>query len=489
MTIFEPNTINALSRPQPRRQRCRSYPVPGKPRPEGPPALRYQVEQADGSRMQWEVLDPVAEPGSPPSATQALTLPHAHHYPVSVVRLALNWVCGANTSLRATAKGLLLGGADTAPSFWTIRLWILRLGLYELQRRRPQASDWVLIVDATITVGQHKALVVLGVRLGQMLRRGFNLGHQAVELLGLEILLHCNGPAVERALNAAARAVGVPCQVVSDAGGEVKKGVQLFQGAHPEVVWTYDITHQFAHLLKNELGTQGWWGSFLTQVNACRQACQQTAWSHLLPPAPRTKARWLNVQPLVSWALQVLAYEQRTTERDQDFQRLFGWLHAYEAFLHEAQQCLQCLEVVSRPLKQHGLNRSQIRQCLRALRQLPLSARACAFGRQVINCLRRQVAHAKPGQTLLSSSDVIESLFGKFKAVVERSSLHALTAMILIIGALTSDRTEAVIQAAMEQVSTLDVRAWFSANGESSLLSKRRQALDKSAEMEGIKTA
>ena len=42
---------------------------------------------------------------------------------------------------------------------------MLRLGLYELQRAKEQASDWVFIVDATIGVGEHKALVILGVRL------------------------------------------------------------------------------------------------------------------------------------------------------------------------------------------------------------------------------------------------------------------------------------------------------------------------------------
>jgi hypothetical protein len=76
----------------------------------------------------------------------------------------------------------------------------------------------------------------------------------------------------------------------------------------------------------------------------------------------------------------------------------------------------------------------------------------------------------------LASSDVLESLFGKYKAVVERSPLHAITEGVLELAAFTSSRTESVIRQAMESVSTADVTAWFKANGHPTLLSQRRQA-------------
>ena len=76
----------------------------------------------------------------------------------------------------------------------------------------------------------------------------------------------------------------------------------------------------------------------------------------------------------------------------------------------------------------------------------------------------------------MGSSDVIESVFGKYKAVVERSPLKAMTVMVLLVAALTSERTPAVIQKAMETVGVAEVEAWFEANGEPSLLAKRRAA-------------
>lgn len=156
--------------------------------------------------MEWELLGP-----SPATAAR-------HHYSLETMRIGLEWVCQANTSFRAAAKCFLALARVQPPSFWTLRLWVLRLGLYELRRPKERAADWVFIVDATIAVGQHKAVVVLGVRLAQMEQRGFNLGHQDVVVLAIRIVSRCHGAVVQEALVSASQAVGVPQAVAHRPG-------------------------------------------------------------------------------------------------------------------------------------------------------------------------------------------------------------------------------------------------------------------------------
>lgn len=437
------------------------------------------MAQADGTTMHWELL-------APPSAvfTESAELvvptevpPRRHRYAVPVIVQAINLVLTANTTFRAAARCFPVLEQESQPCSGAIRLWVMRLGLYELQRAKPRASDWVFIVDATIAVGAHKALVILGVRLEQMHRRGFNLGHHDVVTLGLKILTHCDGLAVQAQLAAVARAVGVPRAVVSDSGGDVKKGIRLFQAEHPEVNWHYDLTHRLARLLEKELGAVAWWPDFLRQAGQCRQACQQTAWSHLLPPAQRTKARWFNLEPLVRWGLRVIAYGRGEHLKDEKFGALFGWLTGFEAPLQEARQMVQMMKAVCAIIKQNGLNAEQVQRCEQRIQELGQTERARNLGEQVREFLRAQLAQVKPGETLLGSSDVIESVFGKYKAVVERSPLKALTATVLMVAALTSDRKPGAIREAMETVDTAAVAAWFAANGEPTLLAKRREAL------------
>lgn len=457
-------------------------PGPG-PASTEPAAARVEVAPADGQVQEWEWLGAAPSARGPPRAA-APTGERAggHHYPLAIMVLALEWVCVANTSFRGTAQcfavlaGVQSPGADW-PSFWTIRNWVLRLGLYEVRRPKPRAEDWVFIVDSSIAVGLHKALVIVGVRLETMRQHGFNLRHQDVSTLELQVLRHCDGPAVQQSLEAAARAVGVPRLIVSDASGELRKALSLFQADHPGVAWNHDLTHRFALLLEKELGGQPWWQEFMTQVNQCRQQTQQTPWSHLQPPAPRAKARWHNVRPLVSWALKVLDYRRRKAPAGKDFVRHFGWLENYRQPLAEALQMITVLEETARQLKHEGLNEQQVQRCAQRVEPLSPSQRVRAFADKVLAFLREQLRAVKAGETLLNTSDVLESLFGKFKALLSRSPLHAITAGVLLIGALTSARTPAVIQQAMEATKTVNVQAWFATNGEPTLLAKRRAAL------------
>jgi hypothetical protein len=425
---------------------------------------RYEVQQPNGQAMEWELLGP-----------SGATAAH-HHYSLETMRIGLDWVCQANTSFRAAAKCFLAWAEVQPPSFWTIRLWVLRLGLYELRRPKERAADWVFIVDATIAVGQHKAVVVLGVRLAQMQQRGFNLRHQDVSILEIRIVSRCNGAVVQEALAGASQAVGVPQAVVSDGGSDVKSGVALFIAGHPQVVWHYDLSHRLALLLEKELGGQEWWGAFMTQTARCRQHCQQTAWSHLLPPALRLKARWLGVKPLVSWARKLIDWSHRHQPTDEVFGRLFGWLEAYAKPLEQAAQMLVVVEETSRVIKHRGLDRRSVSLCEQKLDRFGFKGLARKLGNMTLAFLWNQAAATPRGQTHLGSSDVLESLFGKYKAVVQRSPLHAITEAVLHLAALTSSRSKAVIRQAMESVPAVDVHAWFEENGEPTLLAKRRQA-------------
>jgi hypothetical protein len=238
------------------------------------------------------------------------------------------------------------------------------------------------------------------------------------------------------------------------------------------------VTHRFALFLEKEVGGQEWWPEFVSRTSQCRLECQQTQWGYLQPPAPRTKSRWLNVRPLVGWAFKVRAYGRRQHLNGQEeFAARFGWLQAYAERLREALQMVRLLEKAAQQIKHHGLDDQQVRQCARHLGGLRVSERVHALGRKVIAFLKEQVRAIRSGETLLSSSDVIESLFGKYKAVLERSPLCAITTMVLLVAALTSDRREATIRQAMEEVRAVEVKAWFASHGQPSLLAKRRAAL------------
>lgn len=51
------------------------------------------------------------------------------------------------------------------PHQTTCLAWLLRIGLFQLQRPKNMADGSVWIVDRTVQIGQEKCIVILGLRL------------------------------------------------------------------------------------------------------------------------------------------------------------------------------------------------------------------------------------------------------------------------------------------------------------------------------------
>lgn len=208
---------------------------------------------------------------------------------------------GAERSFELWSKFLSL----PTPSLSSIRRWFLRLGLYELQREKEYREDWIFIIDLTLELGVAKCLVILGIPQRdwqEIAQQSRGLQHQDVEVLSLEVLAHSSGPVIESTLEYLSQQVGRPVQILADHGSDLKKGIDLYCQAHPEVLYTYDVTHQMALLLKHDLSCDEQYQTFLSHCSRSRQQLQQTELAFLMPPSQRSKARYFNVESLVQWA-------------------------------------------------------------------------------------------------------------------------------------------------------------------------------------------
>lgn len=91
-------------------------------------------------------------------------------------------------------------GVDAATgSYYSARLWLLRLGLYQLNRPKEQADDWMWIVDHTLQIGEYRCLIVVGIRQAaweQLESRV--LRHEDVDVIDLQPVTESNGKVVYR---------------------------------------------------------------------------------------------------------------------------------------------------------------------------------------------------------------------------------------------------------------------------------------------------
>lgn len=220
----------------------------------------------------------------------------------------------ANVSLRgasrvlATVRGVLGMPQLPVPDWTTGRLWLLRLGHAVLTARLEQAEDWAWLIDHSVQIGPDKCLVILGIRLRDLPPPGQCLRHEDLRLVALTLADRWTRADVDAALETATARTGVPPRViVDDHGVDLAGGVDLFRQRHPQTAEVYDAKHKAACLLKRRLASDPRWQAFQAMVGQTRCAVQQTELAFLTPPAPRPKARFMNLGRLLAWATRVLA--------------------------------------------------------------------------------------------------------------------------------------------------------------------------------------
>jgi hypothetical protein len=429
---------------------------------------------------------------------EELTCAKGHVYPLLLIRLALTWACEARTSYRgialifASLRGVV---AAVGPCAETIRMWLLRVGLFLLRRPVPRCSDWVFLVDLTIQLGTHKCLVVLGVPLSRLGRIGYSPDHHDVQVLSLEVLTHSNGRTVSRHLSLVAKRVGSPVQIVSDHGSDVLAGIRLFQqqnGHHGHTVETYDITHGLALLLKDQLQPDPRWGSFVKACQSTRLQLQQTVGSFLQPPAWRSKARFLNLESHLRWANDVLALLGGAVEEvlakqigrtevqtSQWLEENLGWLREYTGEVKTWSYFQRVVKDAEEETKRAGLSRTSWRRIpCRLLEENELPGKARIFRQQVLAFVKMEGAKVPVRQRYLGSTDVLESLFGKYKDLAQQAPTREITANVLMIPLLVTPLTPEFLRQALESVRGQDVEQWLEEHLGPSPQSKKREVLN-----------
>lgn len=437
------------------------------------------------------------------------------------------------------------------PGYTSIRQWMLRVGLYELQRHRAVREDWIYVMDLTLEVGALKCLVVLGIaqsRWQQLVNDPTGaLSYGEMELLGLEVMHSTKGELIHAALEQISQRVGVPCQIVSDQGSDLYKGIRLYAQAHQTVQVSYDVTHQCARLLKAELKNDELYQAFAKRCALARQQLQQTPLAFLKPPVQRAKARYMNIDTLMDWAETVVAYEQQQdfslissrhcldaeaidalsesllpehlhsieSLKDHSFENRaafeqalhtclsdetyasigplieesvdFGkrYFHAKLGWLAEALKPLQpivemlhLVRMLQDQLKHQGFDCNSLDTFLTRIQphEKDWSSRTQAFKTQLIHYLEQETQSIPTDTSLLASSDIIESLFGKYKLFSSKSPLKHMGHLLLTLPLLTANLSTELVKTALESISFDDVQQWYGECFGVSPLAKRRKA-------------
>lgn len=343
------------------------------------------------------------------------------------------------------------------PHFTSVIHWTLRAGMTIFNEVGPMDVPWIAVIDCSIDIGTRKAFVVLRVPLVALHQKQDAIGLQDCECIGLKIATRWNGPLVQDALADIFGKAGMPRAIIKDGGTDIKRGVELYRAAHAaeHVQVIEDVGHLAANALKAEFAKRAAFAKFLDIARKGAARIRQTDLAWLLPPKVRTKGRFQGITEVAEWAGKLLNLMGGPGRSQNDsevgmLRKAFRGLSQLRGFLEQFCATCRVTERFLKLLKCSGLNQVTGSQAKIILKQLPhdsqVRTRLSAWIDRHLNIQRKLAVGHIP---LLVSSDVVESLFGKFKTIIQRNPQAELNRLVYIIPLLCGTHTSAEIDRAL----------------------------------------
>ena len=373
------------------------------------------------------------------------------------------------------------------PSISTGRMWLMKLGYYELMREKEKADDWIWIMDHTIQTGNQKCLAILGVR-AKYLPKNRALQYEDTSLIDLIPVTKSNGEIVYEQMESNIKNTGVPMLVVADNGGDIKSGIDKFCDVHKKCDFVYDLKHKIATLLKKTLDKDNKWDDFRKMTKLISNKLQQTSLAKYKPPRQRVKARYMNINEQIRWAKKTLiikANMENQESKTDDEKKLLEVLEDMDNFKKEINEYGEMVEVISfahQFMNRYNLREDSYEKMVKSQTESKKNGsfkietpKAKELNSEILDFIKKEQTICKKGERLLHSSEILESIFGKFKYMENEQSHSNFTGFILSIGAVVSKKTNEVIKTALETVTNSKVKKWCEKNIGDNIKVKKRE--------------
>ncbi len=352
---------------------------------------------------------------------------------VDLVWLALQLFLVARIGFRAVSRVLSLLacalGIKKAPCPQTVINWVIRLSIVRIEaarrlkglplRQAPFTNGLIWMIDISIGLGTGKMLAVLAFDTHHHEFAPGALSLDRVHCIGVCVADSWTGETIAQLLGRLIAQMGRPAAYLKDGGSDLQKAVTVLGEQGLASPCLDDISHAVAGMLKRVYQDHPAFETFLSACGRVSGKLKHTILACLAPPKVRTKARFMNVHRLFTWADQVLklspAGGAKTGSTLAKLRVCLDQLPACKAlikrFRADALGLLECQKIV----KMKGLSHDTRDQCEALIETMPSAALRQEFRAYLDFELETATTLGLDHIGLPISSDAIESLFGVAK--------------------------------------------------------------------------
>ncbi len=383
-------------------------------------------------------------------------------------------------------------GLQKTPCPQTVINWVSRLAIARIQNvgnllKASAGAGFLWIVDASIALGSGKILVVLAVRMDHHAASEKAITLQDTHCVAVSVAATWTGETIAGFLQKSIVAAGRPAAFLKDGGRDIAKAVNILEEKGYATPSIDDISHFVANLLKHEYGRHPLFETFITACGRVSKNLKQTILACLAPPKVSTKARFMNLHRLITWADKLLRHSPagRAAKGSllEKLRRSLDQLPICKPFIRRFLRDASALLRIQAILKNRGISRQTARECEVLLDAVPETS-PVRIG--MADWMNRHLATAEilgldqVGMPI--TSDTIESLFGASKSLGVGSVKDAnriASRIPVLCGVITPADVQAVLNVSVkEQNEVLGALP--------SLVKQRRQILPNPGSLEKV---
>lgn len=313
------------------------------------------------------------------------------------------------------------------PSYNTIEDWVKKCGLevYEKSGESLQNTQYAQIVDESMMIGSEKLLLTLGVPAQH---QGRPLNYSDINVLNIAVAESWNGENIGIQLKEAAKKVGHdPLYIISDNAGAMKKGIRCLGVPHHR-----DISHSLGMLMERIYKNEADFKEYLTLMTEPKFKYNMKKIAYLLPPTQRTVARFMNLSEWVKWSNKMLNNYHLLSDEERT---VFSFIPKNASLIDELSEAIKCVQKIESICKSKGLSKETIKECKQTVGKHLFcgNTRMIQLGEFIFSFLTEEAKIMTENTNQNNSSDIIESIFGKYKARKSFNKLNGVTPFILFL--------------------------------------------------------
>ncbi len=398
-----------------------------------------------------------------------------HSYSAEAMQLCVQLRTQAGCSYRSCIQVLnilvvLLNLELKIPHFSSIRNWEIKLGYHELQQPVNTSDKWMLIIDESISIGNQKMLLLIGINLSKyQFDKALNLGD--IRVLEIRLSKSWKAPDIEKVVKCVEQRGFTFEYCCSDNGNNLRKLLKMIGLVHIE-----DCGHSLGNWLKNRYKKEEAFLNFCAESVKSKRSLILSKYAEYVPPKHRTKGKFLNLSAIAVWAKKMLFLAnkyQQTGACKGAFEKI-KWILKYEDFILKLNGEQVLINTVNKLLKNNGLSNEIIVKAKQIINQSSVEE---GLKKYLLDYLERNKAKLPDLEKIICSSDIIESIFGKFKYSTSKSPNGAITEGCLSVANYGKKFEIIEIKNAMEETRVVDIKKWRAENLPVSMQQKKRRLL------------